>query len=125
MTEIPGTYLKNPTLKLTLTGRVIPKARPRHNGSQSYLPSGYRDWKASAIAELCSQYQGQPIPKAAIAITILGSARGDLDNLARAILDALVQSGVLKDNSCKCVPRLIVTHTPNKISHALIEVCAL
>jgi Holliday junction resolvase RusA-like endonuclease len=125
MTEIPGTYLKNPTLKLTLMGRVIPKARPRHNGSQSYLPSGYRDWKASAIAELRCQYQQSPIPKAEIAITIVGSARGDLDNLAGAILDALVQSGVLKDDSCKCVPRLIVNHTPNKISHTLIEVCEI
>jgi Holliday junction resolvase RusA-like endonuclease len=125
MTETPATYLNPPKLQLTLTGRVIPKARPRHNGNQSYLPSSYRDWKDSAITELRCQYQGQQIAKAEIAITIVGSARGDLDNLAGAILDALVQSGVLKDDSCKCVPRLIVNHTPNKISHTLIEVCAL
>jgi Holliday junction resolvase RusA-like endonuclease len=122
MTETPAAYLNPPKLQLTLTGRVIPKARPRHNGNQSYLPSGYRDWKESAIAELRCQYQGQPITKAAIAITIMGSARGDLDNLAGAILDALVQGDILKDDRLSCVPKLTITHVPGKARGATIYV---
>jgi Holliday junction resolvase RusA-like endonuclease len=122
MTETPATYLNPPKMQLTLTGRVIPKARPRHNGNQSYLPSGYRDWKESAIAQLQCQYQGQPVTKAAIAIQIHGSTRGDLDNLAGAILDALVQSGILVDDRLSCVPKLTITHVPSKAPGATLYI---
>lgn len=110
-------------LELKIDQKVVPKARPRHNGSHSYLPKSYRAWKELAIFELQIQYGFQPpIPRAAIAIKILGSARGDLDNLAGAVLDALVQASVIVDDRINCVPDLRILHVPGKKNGAIIEI---
>jgi Holliday junction resolvase RusA-like endonuclease len=110
---------------ITLTGAVVPKARARHRGNQSYLPANYRQWKDSAIAELRCQYHGSSLPKAAVRSQIHGSARGDLDNLAGAVLDALVQSGLLVDDRISCVPQLEVKHVSGKHQGASIQLEAL
>jgi Holliday junction resolvase RusA-like endonuclease len=89
---------------------------------QSYLPSGYRTWKEDIIWQLRQQYKGDPIPRATVTIEILGSARGDLDNLAGALLDALVQAGILVDDRLSCVPQLTITHIPGKQHGARVMV---
>uniref|UniRef100_B8HN12 Endodeoxyribonuclease RusA n=1 Tax=Cyanothece sp. (strain PCC 7425 / ATCC 29141) TaxID=395961 RepID=B8HN12_CYAP4 len=115
----------NQEITLHLTGPVTPKARPRHHGNQSYLPGRYRQWKEDAIAELSQQYEGEPIPQAIVTIEILGSARGDLDNISGAVLDALVQAGVLVDDRISCIPRLEICHVPGKIQGAKIQISQL
>lgn len=75
------------THKFWLTGRVVPKARPRFNGGNITLPRNYRLWKNTAYLEIISQLQSNGIFKlliqrAAIEMQFKGAHRGDLDNLA-------------------------------------------
>jgi Holliday junction resolvase RusA-like endonuclease len=96
-------------LNYQLTGNITPKARPRLGRGGAYLPSKYRDWKDEAIAQLLTQSRPpQPLAKAIISIAIGGKQRGDLDNIAGAILDALVQSGILLDDRISIVSKLSI-----------------
>lgn len=76
----------NTLLKYTLSGKVVPKARPRFGGGRAFLPQRYRDWKDNALAELLSQSCPPiPISKAEVSIDLFGGHRGDLDNLAGSV----------------------------------------
>jgi Holliday junction resolvase RusA-like endonuclease len=73
-----------------LSGRVTPKARPRVSRKKAYLPSNYRLWRNTALVELHEQSRPIiPLTSASIGIQFFGSHKGDLDNLAGAVLDAL------------------------------------
>ena len=50
-----------------------------------------------------------------------GGQRGDLDNIAGAILDALVQSGVLLDDRLSVVHKLSISHHRERSPGATIE----
>lgn len=86
---------------LTLSGPVVPKARPRVTANGTYMPDEYREWKQAAIASFESQYKGEALSGVVVSILLKGkhSRRGDADNIAGAILDALVQAGVLKNDN--------------------------
>lgn len=94
---------------LTLDGPIAPKARPRFGGN-AYLPSKYRDWKNDAIMDFRSQYHGEPLEGVAVAVELSGrhSRRADADNIVGAILDALVQAQVLRNDSLVVVSALSV-----------------
>ncbi|WP_373546358.1 RusA family crossover junction endodeoxyribonuclease [Chamaesiphon sp.] len=105
-----------------LTGKITPKARPRLGRGGAYLPSNYRDWKDDAIAQLLAQSRPpEPIARAKVSIAIGGKQRGDLDNIAGAILDALVQSGILLDDRLSVVSKLSIEHFPKLALGANIE----
>lgn len=108
-------------MQLILVGKITPKARPRVSKGHAYLPQRYRLWKESAIAELQSQWRLEPLSKAKIEI-IFGAKgqRGDLDNLAGSVLDALVQGGVILDDRLSCCPQLNIKYCPNKAGENLI-----
>ncbi len=109
-------------MKYQLTGKITPKARPRLGRGGAHLPANYRDWKESAITELISQsLPTNPLVKAEVSISIGGKQRGDLDNIAGAILDALVQSGILLDDRLSVVSKLTVEHFPKLPPGANIE----
>jgi Holliday junction resolvase RusA-like endonuclease len=106
-----------------LTGKITPKARPRLGQGRAYLPQNYRDWKDDAIVQLITQsLPAQPITRAEIAIAIGGKQTGDLDNIAGAILDALVQSGVLLDDRLSVVHKLSIAHHREREPGASIEI---
>ena len=111
-------------LILRLDGPIVTKARPRfRTGQGGYLPQRYRDWKEAAIADLLCQTHGLPdLPFQQVTIDILiqGKATNDLDNIAGAVLDALVQAGVLKDDRVSCVPALSLKYLPGKQSTTTI-----
>jgi Holliday junction resolvase RusA-like endonuclease len=87
-----------------------------------HLPANYRDWKESAIIELLTQSRPpDPMAKAEISIAIGGRQRGDLDNIAGAILDALVQAGILLDDRISVVSKLTIEHFPRQPPGANIE----
>jgi Holliday junction resolvase RusA-like endonuclease len=89
------------------------------------LPAKYRNWKANAIAQLLAQSRPvRPIEKATISIGIGGKQRGDLDNIAGAILDALVQSGILLDDRISVVSKLSIEYFPDRPLGATISVNA-
>jgi len=102
-------------LKYILTGKITPKARPRLGSGGAYLPSKYRAWKNDAIAQLFGQRQGlPPISKCQIEIEIGGKQRGDCDNIAGSILDALVQANILVDDRLSVVSKLTIEHFPDR-----------
>lgn len=118
------------TLQLWIPGRVIPKARPRFHEGHITLPQNYRGWKNTAYLDIISQLAERtsvelPIKKAAVAIQFIGCHRGDLDNLAGAVLDLLTETKVIIDDRVSCVSRLLVEHEPVGERGALIEVKAL
>lgn len=102
------------TANFSLYGSVVPKARPRVTANGTFMPHRYQQWKREAITALILQAQemglAQPLSAAAVNITLLGKhpRRGDLDNISGSILDALVQSGVLKDDSVAVVWSLAI-----------------
>lgn len=105
-----------------LTGKITPKARPRLGRGRAYLPANYRDWKDDAIAQLLTQSLPlEPIIKAEVSISVGGGQRGDLDNIAGAILDALVQAGILLDDRISIVSKLSIEHFPKSPQGANIE----
>lgn len=88
---------------------VIPKARPRFKNGRAYLPQNYRDWMQDTVSELLLQ----PRPVAPIDYPVeveimINAQRGDLDNLAGAVLDALVNASILEDDRCGIVQRLVI-----------------
>lgn len=120
---------QNKALKFWIPGRVVPKARPRFNGSQAYLPSGYRGWKSAAYLEVLSQLTNQiktlPIHRAAVEMQVVGSHKGDLDNIAGSVLDVLVEAEVLIDDRLSCVSRLVIEHEPTGERGVWVEISAL
>ncbi len=109
-------------MRYQLTGNITPKARPRLGRGGVHLPAKYRDWKDNAIAELLTQSRPmEPISRAEVSISVGGKQRGDLDNIAGAILDALVQSGILLDDRISVVSKLTVEHLPKMPPGANIE----
>ena len=119
MTESATTYRTNPLpMRLTLTGAVVPKARPRVTGHIAYMPERYVEWQSEAVAELCMQIPPGfgSLTRAAVEITLLGKhpKRGDLDNIAGSVLDALVKAWILPDDNVNVVYRLSVEFRPDK-----------
>ena len=111
------------TTTYRLTGKITPKARPRLGQGRAYLPQNYRDWKDDAIVQLITQsLPAQPITRAEVAIAIGGKQTGDLDNIAGAILDALVQAGVLLDDRLSVVQKLSIAHHREREPGASIEI---
>lgn len=104
------------SFKFILSGVVIPKARPRFNGKIAYTSDRYAAWKDWAIAQFSSQAMNlglqAPIDRAAVSIQVQGAMRGDLDNIAGSVLDALVQGGILVNDSASRVPELHITYHP-------------
>ena len=77
----------------TLRGfKAKPKARPLSGNGRMFVPREYQAWKASIRHELASVYQPVPILGAVnigIELHAPNKPRGDLDNLAGGILDAI------------------------------------
>lgn len=100
------------SIKFSIPGAVVPKARARVTRKETYMPSRYQQWKDDAIAEFIYQNSNKPpidYP-VSIEVEIYGAVRGDVDNIAGAILDAMVQSNVLIDDRISIVPQLKITH---------------
>jgi Holliday junction resolvase RusA-like endonuclease len=96
-----------------LSGKVVPKARPRVTCRGTFMPQSYRNWKEETILELTRQKAllvGEFPCKGPVSVYVelIGkhSKRGDLDNLAGAILDSLVQSEVLVNDNLNNVDSL-------------------
>lgn len=122
-----ATTLKVKTLKFWLPGKVIPKARPRFHSGRISLPSNYRQWKNTAYLEILNQLQQRsfkeiPIEKAAVEMQFVGAHRGDLDNLAGAVLDVLTETQVVLDDRVSCIPRLVIEHEPVGVSGVWVEI---
>lgn len=70
---------------------LMSKARPRspRGGGRPYMPKAYMAWKADVRAILAEWWDVPPLERVCcLCLVFRGPARGDLDNLAGAVLDA-------------------------------------
>ncbi len=116
MIAIPVQQIK--TLKFWISGKVVPKARPRFHNGRIMLPKNYRGWKNTTYFEVINHLELNnttielPIKKASVEIQFVGKHTGDLDNLAGAVLDILSETKIIIDDRVSCVSRLVVEHEP-------------
>ena len=115
------------TVKFWLPGRVVPKARPRFHGGKISLPRNYRGWKNTAYLEIISQLEENGIKelligKAEVEMQFIGSHRGDLDNLAGAVLDILCETKIIRDDRVSCISRLLIEHEPGRVCGVWVKV---
>lgn len=106
--------------KLYIKGDLVPCSRPRVTKTgRVFYPAKYSNFKRYACIQLHSQYKGEPIEGALeVEVLVLSTrpkskikkktedvriprfkARGDLDNQLKTVLDALQESGVIKNDS--------------------------
>ena len=120
-------------ISFTVDGTAVPKQRPRISGRRAYTPKRTKDYEGRVLEAFRSSYEGfypafgkdtpvrisitvrQEIPKSwskkkrseAEAGNIVPLSRnGDVDNIAKSILDAL--NGFAYEDDCQ-VTTLIVT----------------
>lgn len=114
-------------IKFTVDGTAVPKQRPRISGRQAYTPKKTRDYEERVREAFRSSYHGfmipvfgrdvpvaayieviQAVPKSwpktkhrkAVSGEIAPTSRnGDLDNIAKSILDAL--NGLVYEDDCQ------------------------
>lgn len=95
-----------------LEGAIVPKARARVTRHGTFHPHRYQNWKRAAVMDLRIQSRALktefPLQRARVSIVLSGkhSRSGDSDNVAGAILDALVQAEILRDDNLMAVPSL-------------------
>ena len=120
-------------INFTVDGAAVPKQRPRISGRRAYTPKRTKDYEEQVLEAFRSSYQGfypafgkdtpvrvgisiyQAIPKswskkkraqAEQGEIVPLSRNGDIDNIAKSILDAL--NGFAYEDDCQ-VTTLIVT----------------
>jgi Holliday junction resolvase RusA-like endonuclease len=118
--------LKNEQIanEFKLTGRIVPKARPRLSGSRVHLPENYRNWKELAVSDLIDQKTPDLMPiKSPILLSVEyhGSAVGDADNIIGSIMDALVAAQILHNDGLNIVSSLSFVHIKSKAHHTQIK----
>lgn len=104
-----------------IPGAVVPKARPRVTRNGTYMPPKYAQWKASAIALIQAKKLERVNPPYKIRVVLVGSHRGDVDNMAGSVLDALVQAGTIEGDSSNIVRELAVCRLESK-KHRHVQV---
>lgn len=100
-------------MRLVIPGRPVPASRPRVTKGHAYYPRRYADWLSQASWQVRASGKRVDGPvkvvlrfrRDSVEVEVLpGDARpsgvvADIDNLAKAALDALVAGGVLGDDS--------------------------
>ena len=120
-------------ITFTVDGTAVPKQRPRISGRRAYTPKRTKDYEGRVLAEFRSSYKGiypafgkdvpvhisitvrQEIPKswskkkrlqAESGEIVPLSRNGDIDNIAKSIMDAL--NGFAYEDDCQ-VTTLMIT----------------
>jgi len=97
---------------LALQYHLRPTPRPRCRRGGVYMP----DWYRRQQRELAAHMTKLDIVSAPVSVDIIITRQpgvdADVDNLAKAVLDALVDAGVLANDSWRFVPSLSVRVLP-------------
>ena len=73
--------------KVPLMSKARPRSSPR--GGRPYMPPAYIQWKSNLRGLMGEWWTAEPLSKIAVLTLVFsGPARGDLDNMAGAVLDA-------------------------------------
>jgi Holliday junction resolvase RusA-like endonuclease len=111
-----------------LTGNIPSKKnRIRFSAGRVYHDSKFEKWHKQAMVEMLPQALVEGCFAVTKCVTIyfeFESQRAkDLTNAAESVMDLLVDTGILKDDSYKIVPKLILVGSYNKgVSRTKIEV---
>lgn len=92
----------------TVRGRPVPWERIGGTGRSSYVPARTAAWKERVGWAARQAHRGRPVAgrvTVAIAVHLMPGAAGDVDNYAKAILDAMTGVVYLDDQQ---VRRLVV-----------------
>lgn len=133
-------------INFTVDGAAVPKQRPRISGRQAYTPKRTKDYEGRVLQAFRSSYSGfypafgkdvpvwvciyiiQAIPKSwprkkqrmAEAGEIFPLGRnGDIDNIAKSILDAL--NGFAYEDDCQ-VTRLMISKEYGTEPRAIVQI---
>lgn len=133
------------TINFTVDGAAVPKQRPRISGRQAYTPKRTKDYEGRVLQAFRSSYSGfypafgkdtpvwvsiyviQAVPKSwskkkqrmAEAGEIFPLGRnGDIDNIAKSILDAL--NGFAYEDDCQ-VTRLLISKEYGTEPRAIVQ----
>lgn len=125
-------HFKPLELKFWIPGSVVPKARPRVTRNGTYYPLRYQQWRIKAELKILSSLDLEtrkvlPITRAEIRIILQGKHRGDLDNLAGAILDIMTptHANIILDDRISCLPRLSIEHNSEGKTGVWVEIKTL
>lgn len=132
-------------ITFVVDGAAVPKQRPRISGRRAYTPKRTKDYEGRVLTAFCSSYKGiypafgkdvpvwvcihiiQAIPKSwskkkqrmAEAGEIFPLSRnGDIDNIAKSILDAL--NGFAYEDDCQVV-RLTISKEYGAEPRAIVQ----
>lgn len=99
------------------TNRIWRKSRNRVHRSAEYV-----SWVRGADSNLMAQGLRQHAGPANIRIVISNTARGDIDNRCKAVLDFLVHHGIIEDDSKRIVRKILMEWGP--IDGCRVEITA-
>lgn len=96
---------------ILIHGRPVPKARPRHRGSQAFTPERTVKWERDVTLQAAaSKVRVRDVELSVeIEFVTLKPLRGDLDNYAKSVLDALQKARVYENDNR--ISRLLVTRS--------------
>ena len=101
---------------------LMSKARPRspRGGGRPYMPKAYMQWKATVRALMSEWWAVPPLEKVAcLVLHFKGPARGDLDNLAGAVLDS--GSGLIwTDDRVSVMPTMALRYVKAPVADSSI-----
>ena len=109
--------MSEPLFEMTIDGKPVPQGRPKvsRSGRVYYGATcvAYR-WEVTMLMR--KMYEGEPLEgPVSVCLRFAGSRKGaDLDNLAKLILDAMVDAKILKDDSAQIVSRLLLEYMPDE-----------
>ena len=108
---------------LPITKRAKPRGKIGKYGNITHSTGGYREWQADGIKLLKCLNVPLVTNIYAFHITFYKKGRGDLDNLAGAVMDLLVEAGVIADDDWVTIPNLIIKTNPEKKDQIDIYFC--
>lgn len=103
-------------IKLTLSGLIVPKARPRVTRGSTFMPANYVQWKDAAVFSFTTQTSKRELTNVFITVVLRGKHResADSDNLIGSIFDALVKAKIIVNDNLKHVRGHSLVYRPSK-----------
>ena len=100
-----------------------PEPAPRVTKRSLWRGKKYAAWKAGAAALIKSKARGRKLETPCVLTLWIHKKdrRGDIDNFCKAVMDALVLSGIIPGDTLKHVPSLRVYSDKTENEKVLIE----
>lgn len=107
-------------IRLEIPLRAVPKGRPRSGNGRVYTPARTKDFEDYCRFYMNQQHKG-PLLEGPLNVAIIcyGNPRGDVDNLAKSLMDAAAGAVYINDSQ---VMDLWIRKDPAKIDMILMLV---